>query len=438
MKFNKISLLFFAILALSLSSCKDYFGDVNVNPDLTTNVSPKTLLPTIEARIAYVYGGDASRYSSIMTQHIDGNNRQFAAYQGYSFVPDDFSTMWANTYSGVLSDIQELKRTSDANSYNTFSGIARALEAFTLLMATDVWGDIPYSNAFKGVDNLQPSYDTQEQIYATVFSLITEAKAKLTATSAGIVKPGTDDVIYGGSAPKWVKFCNVLEARAHLHLGKVDAANYGKALNSLGGGFASSADDARFAFVADEVGAAPWYQYNTQRGDAEVGINYDTILAQLNDPRRPILGASLYSDPAPLFTIDQKVGLLTYTEQKFIQAECLSKTGLNVTTAYADAIGASFAELGLTAAQLATYVAQPTVTPASVTLKEIMTQKYLALYTNPEVWTDWRRTGFPALVPNAGNTIPRRFFYSQNELDLNKKTPTGNTYGLYGRVWWDK
>ncbi len=438
MKFNKISLLFFAALALSLSSCKNYFGDVNVNPDLTTNASPKTLLPGIETKVAYVYGGDDARYSSIMTQHIDGNNRQFAAYQGYSFVPDDFSSMWENCYAGILADVQQLKATSDANGYNTFGGIARALEAFTLLMATDVWGDIPYSNALKGTDNLQPAYDTQEQIYATVFSLITAAKTKLTATSAGILKPDKDDIIYGGSTAKWIKFCNVLEARAYLHLGKVDAANYGKALNSLSGGFADGSDDARFGFIPAETGAAPWYQYNTQRGDAEVGINYDTILAQLKDPRRAILGASLYSDPHPLFTIDQKVGLLTYTEQKFIAAECLSKTGLSVTTAYADAIGASFSELGLTAAQLATYIAQPSVTPASVTLKEIMTQKYLALYTNPEVWTDWRRTGFPALVPNAGSAVPRRFFYSQKELDLNKQTPKGSTYGLYGRVWWDK
>jgi hypothetical protein len=57
------------------------------------------------------------------------------------------------------------------------------------------------------------------------------------------------------------------------------------------------------------------------------------------------------------------------------------------------------------------------------------------LYADPEVFTDWRRTGFPVLTPTTGTAIPRRLVYPQSEFDLNSNTPKNGT--LFTRVGWD-
>ena len=426
-----------AILGLS-TSCQKFFGDVNVDPNAPLDASPSALLLVVETRLAYTIGGDFSRFASIFTQHVDGYDRQFAGYQNYTFVPGDFGTVWDNLYAGVLADIKRIKGKSDEGGYTTYGGIARALEAHTLMMVADYFGDAPYSAALDADKTYQPTYDTQAKLYETIIALLNEARIKLAATGGSLKPSGKNDLIYGGSAAKWTKYCNVLAARAYLHLGKLDNANYAKALAELAkGGFASGADDARYPFVGSALGEAPWYQYNTQRQDILVGEHYVALLDSLKDPRVDFYGADL--DAAhPIFTENQAMPLLTFTEQKFIEAECKMKgnDAVGAKTAMLAGIKASFEEAGVAAADYAPYVAQTAVSPATVTLNQIMVQKYLALFADPEVFNDWRRTGIPKLTPNLGSFIPRRFLYPQSELDLNSNVPKG--IKLSDRVNWDK
>jgi Starch-binding associating with outer membrane len=243
-----------------------------------------------------------------------------------------------------------------------------------------------------------------------------------------------------------VKYCNVLSARAYLHLGKLDAANYSKALAELAkGGFASSADDARFAFAGGGagVGDAPWAQFNVQRaGDVAPSKSHNTLLTSLKDPRAATYSVAL-NGAHPIFTATQAVGILTFTEQKFLEAECYLKSTMP-DTAKARAsmlagVQSSFAEAKVANAATAydTYIAQAAVNPqgAPVTLQGVMTQKYLALYADPEVFSDWRRTGFPALTPTTGTAIPRRLLYPQSEIDLNTNAP--KNVAMFSRVGWD-
>jgi hypothetical protein len=78
-------------------------------------------------------------------------------------------------------------------------------------------------------------------------------------------------------------------------------------------------------------------------------------------------------------------------------------------------------------------------TSATITLKDIMVQKYIALFLHPETWTDWRRTGYPALTAPANNALggalPRSVYYPSSEVRYNKNTPANTT--LTRRVWWD-
>ena len=78
-------------------------------------------------------------------------------------------------------------------------------------------------------------------------------------------------------------------------------------------------------------------------------------------------------------------------------------------------------------------------TDATVSLEKIMTQKYIAMFTQPEVWTDWRRTDLPALTPNPDANIqgiPRRLTTAQSERLYNSNAVV--VANLLQPVWWDQ
>jgi hypothetical protein len=443
MKFYKY--LFLILLAGALTSCEDYFGEnSNSDPDNPITVSPNVILPQVQARLAYTFGGDFTRYVSIYTQHMDGISRQFAVIGQYGIQGNDVDNTWSNMYVGTMNSNRELYNLAAEAGYNHYAGIARAIEAYSLMLLTDMYGDVPYSDAFKFAENngvYQPVFDTQESIYNAIFSLLDEARASLALDNGGNA-PGGADLMYGGSASKWTAFCNVLEARGRLHLAEVNGAGaYTAALAALNkGGFASSADDGGIKFGTGATENAPWFQYIEQRDDCETGATYLAMLESFNDPRLATYGWT-HDNSHPIWTKDQFVALLSYTEQEFIRAEAALMSGDNATayTAYLAGIEASMAE-ALVPDGYDDYVAQPSVGvgAANLSLEDIMTQKYLALYTNPEVFSDWRRTNLPALTPVTGTEIPRRLPYPQTEVFSNTNTPSATDVNLFTHVWWDK
>ena len=443
---KKIKIFSLALLLLSgwMTSCEQFLGGINVNPNNPTVATPAILLPSIEARLAYVMGGDASRYLSIYTQHVDGAGRQFAVIQDYGIATTDVNTMWGtNLYAGVLTDVLELKKLSETDGLNHYLGAAQVLEAYALLFITDTWGDAPYTDALQGVDNLQPGFDTQDQLYNTVFTLLTSAKGNLSSADGGSQVPGGDDFIFGGSTASWIQFANFIEARANLHWSKTGGtSSLDAAISALGGSFTANAEGAYFPFSTAPTETAPWYQYNEQRRDIAIGDSYVDLMNSLNDPRVAIYGAVLDNDH-PLFIRARNYPLGTYKEVQFMLAEANFQKGEQAAayTAYINAITADFQELEglglLTSADLDTYIGQAEVDPgeANLTLEDIMTQKYIAMFADPEVFVDWRRTGIPTLTPNSGAQVPRRLPYPEQEILFNSNTPTQLT--IYDRVTWD-
>ena len=434
----KIKFIYIFLLGLSLTSCESYFGDdSNVDPDNPTDVTVDVLLPQIQARMAYTYGGDFTRYAGIYTHHIDGVNRQFVVYQNYGLVNGDVDNMWNNIYSGTLNSNEQMIARAEESGANHMVGVGLLLESFTIMMATDAWGDIPYSDAFKFAENgvYSPSFDAQEDIYNQILANISEARTLLSGDDGGV--PISGDLMYNGDASKWIKLSNVLEARAYLHLSEVNGDAYANVLTALNrGGFESSADDFGFQFGTAATENAPFYQYIEQRDDCEVGADYVSLMESLGDPRISVFGAPHDVPGHPFFIPDQFLQLISYTEQEFMRAEALEATGGDSQDALETAVMSSMNEVGVASADADAYISSSAV--ANADLETIMTQKYIALYTNPEVWTDWRRKGLPNLEPNAGTEIPVRLPYSLAEQLSNTNTPTPATYTVYDEVWWDK
>jgi hypothetical protein len=441
LKYINIAVLL--VLVAFTASCEKYFGDVNDDPNRPTDVPPSVLLPSAESFYAYGVGGDVSRFTSLFVSHLAGIDRQFATYQIYSVTETDTDNWWKfNHYGGAMFDLHDIIEKADAGDMPQFAGVGKILMAYGLMVATDMLGDVPYEQAFQGAENLTPTYNTQEQCYAIIQTLLADAKTDLAATGDGAV-PGAEDLIYGGDVAKWTMLANVLSARAHLHVAE-RVGDWSPVLTALGTegveSFGSSADDAIFRFGTDETQAAPYYQFNSQRGDiAYTGFIHDTMTT-MGDPR-----ASVYSDGAGTLgaffdALDAPFYYASYMEQKFMEAEAAFHTGdlARAAAAHNAGILASLARYNIT--DLVFEAAYATETALSISLEKIMTQKYIAMYLDVEAFNDWRRTGIPQLTPNPGNltgdVIPRRLPYPQSERLFNgANCPSSLT--ITSRVWWD-
>lgn len=426
------------VAALTLNSCEKYFEGVNDNPNQPTDVTVDVLLPSTQVFMAYGNGGDASRFTSLLTQQITGTDRQFAAYQNYNFGRADMDNWWRfNAYAGPFNDLDLIIDKAEANAQYEYAGIARILTAYGIMVTTDLFGDIPFSECFQGVDGLQPAYDSQEEIYNTIFTLLSEARANF-GMDPSPMAPGSDDLIYGGDIALWTQFSWLLEARAHIHLHETGGSHAGDALTAVSNAFTSSADDAVLMFGAAATEAGPWSQFMSQRaGDIAIsGTMIDWMVAN-GDPRLALYADTatgemgpLYGNPASPFNYG------TYVEQKFIQAEAAFYTGDLVLAASAlnEAVTEHLAQLGVSDATFEANFASET--SGSITLEKIMIQKYVAMFTNVEAFSDWRRTGIPALVTNvSGLEIPRRLVYPESEFFFNPNMPTVT---VNTRVWWDR
>ncbi|MEO5675329.1 MAG: SusD/RagB family nutrient-binding outer membrane lipoprotein [Chitinophagales bacterium] len=459
------SILSLLIIMFASQSCrKGILEGINDNPNLPTSVTPRVLLPGAQGNLAYAQGGDVERFTGIMMQYVTGGSRQFFGYNNYVFTEEDFNNLWYNMYAGTMENFRAIINIEKGSpgTYSVYDGIAKVMMAYSLGMTTDLWGDIPYSQAFQGNLELTPDYDGQDQIYATLQSLLDEAITEMTDDPGDDFDyPDNNDFVYSGDVTSWISLAHALKARFYIHLTKVDANAAQNALNEITAG--GEIADAGFKFAAGATTDNPWFQYIDQRDDIlYIGSSLDTMIAR-NDPRYGIYidvnGDQGHWDVGYLGAFfqgqDATVYFMTNMEQDFIEAEAKSRMGdmAGAQEALQEAISTSFTFYGLdgtdsaTAAQQTAYLdTYGTLTgDFNTDLQTIMTEKWIADYLSPESWTDWRRTGYPVLTPNvAGLEIPRRFIYPTNEHLYNPQPslPNGgdnlNSTMYEPRLWWDQ
>ena len=428
-----------ALFAISFNSCQKDFLDINEDPSKAIDVPPRLLLPTIQSHIAFAQGGDAARITGVFMQHYTGAARQFAQYQIYNVSPSDVDNLWRfNLYGGPLKDLELLEKKSTENNYVHYKGCSKILMAYALGLTTDLWGDIPYSEAFQATDNLQPKFDSQQSIYATIIKLLDEGIAAVNSSNGTALAPGTDDLLFGGDMASWDKFAHSLKARFYLHLVKVDPANAALALTEVPLGITATADNASFYFGLTETTSNPFYQYDQERGDISYSGNLISYMVSTGDPRLDEYADTSSPEVMGAFfgSIDSPVDFMTYTELKFIEAEASFRTNdlIRAAAAYNEAVKSSILRINGSADSL--FEAQyANDSSSTITLDKIMTQKYVAMYSNPESWTDWRRTNIPNLTPTDGVAIPRSFWYPESEVNYNSNTPANTS--LLRKVWWD-
>lgn len=437
-----ITSLLLAVVILSACSKPFFYDGINDDPTQLKDPTPSLMLAPIILSSGYEYGGDESRFPSIFMQQVTGAANQSYSASIYNISPDDVDNMWSfGFYSGLMNNDYDLITISNSLNQKYYNAIGKILMANFLQRATDLWGDIPYSQAFKGNESKNAAFDTQETIYQQIFSLLNSGISEIEAGDAGASVPGSEDYIYSGNMDQWEKLAHALKVRCFIHLVKVNPSYYDSAINEIPNAFTGNADNAIVPFSGSSVNSSnPTFQFNDQRGDISYNGYLQTLLKTAGDPRfgvyydsrdNSLLGAFYGSANSP-------VPLMTFYELKFIEAEAEFQKG-NKAAAAAAYNAAVQANLNYTVGN-SSYASKVAKTAASITLTDIMTQKYIALFLRSESWTDWRRTGIPNLTPPTGNVtggiIPRALVYPSNEIKYNSNTPKGRT--LISKLWWDK
>jgi Starch-binding associating with outer membrane len=460
----KIVIIAIAITGIFQSCKKTFFTDENQNPNVVSSVTPPLLLSTTEAALAYTLGGDFSRFASYFDQQVFGESQQSQTIYQYGVNPGTFDNLWPDLYTSTIENNATLIQISDKGGYNAYGGVARILMAYTLQVAVDQWGKIPYSQAAQGNlagGSLTPVYDDDKALYDTISGLIDKGIAFLNNTSAGAIKPGSEDVIYGGNAAQWIKFGHAIKARLYIHQSKSNAAMATSALTEIAASFGSNADNAQYIWGSTQTSANPWYQFNRDRPGYTTFSNspFAARLASLNDPRYPIFidsvndglainpGNTHYGGLADYYgSISAPTEFITYDELLFIKAEATVTATSGIASAqtfYQSAITANMQKLGVSPANITAYLAANGTLPTTNAgaISQIASQEFIALFLNPEAWTVWRRTNSPALTPVSGsNGVPRRLEYPQSEYSYNPKNvpiPANNNTLFAPKVFWD-
>ncbi len=423
MKFKNILLM---TLVLSAFSCEDFIGgDLNADPNKPLSVPITGLTGQIQISLADVYGSSFSRWNSLFTQQVEGVARQWSSFNQYQIQAIRFDAAWSDCYENILNELGIVTSIAEENGYNHYLGVAKVIEAYTIMMMSDVWGDMPYTEAGQGSANFNPVFDDQATIiYPAVLSLLNEALT-LFSGPAGAIAPGSEDLYYGGDIAAWTRATNAILARYYLHVGDLN-----NALSRAQASFTSRSHNMSYQYGTDPASGG-WYRFNNGReGDIEFHPTMRALMTGLNDTDR--LGVmdqtfTINGTPHPYFIAPFRQDLISYREIQFIIAEAefrLNGNTATAQTAYLNGINASFVEMGFASGgdEYDDYVAQASVA-APVTEEKIMTQKYIGLFTQPEIWSDWRRTGIPALSPVSGSAVPTNWDYGQQTYLFNSNAP---------------
>ncbi len=449
-QFTSYCLLVFILLA----GCKKDYLDINqVNPNQTQDPPINGLLATVTSQTGlnvYRVGNITAYYTQQLASPNAGSGSDI-----YDNV--DRSSVWYNIYN-TINDSRKMQVLAIQRSGYEHLGAAKVTEAINMSMVIDLFGAAPYSQAWDP-GNFFPGYDNAEVIFDSVLALLDQALVQFNRPSPTIKLDAASDLVHGGSVAAWKKTIYALRARMLNRLSKKSTYSPANILSALSNAYTSNADDAQ---ITTFNGRSPWNQaaYNntqllldgwmseqfvqaldgTSFGVFDPRIKYITDTTKFGNYRgtpngkgRTGTGTNKEESYLSLNGFYSKSGapllLVTYSEMKFIEAEATFVTDKTRSyNAYLAGIAANMDKLGVTAAEKNAYLSNPTIAVgvAAFTKDLIFKEKYVAMFLQPEAWTDMRRNDynykdFTLPVNSVLTSYIRRVGYPSTETDRNGK-----------------
>ena len=498
--------------AAVLTSCTGKYLEYNTNPETATdeqmqyeNYFAQGALRTLQGCIISTEEHHFQFSEMLLGGNLGGYFSEQKTFSG-TFATFDASDVWyADALNNMLPSIfgaYTLLTSSDAIDGVTLA-IADICRVAAVARVSDEYGPIPFSQV--GVNgSLVAPYDTVEELYAQFLDILSRSIDLLTENQGAKFK-STSDVCFGGDVTKWIKYANSLKLRYAMRIVYADPDKARKAAEEVTahpvGTLSSNADNPVFVHPNRNL----HYFTMVMWGDHRAAADIVCYLNGFNDPRRNLyftesewggyVGWRRGVNPAnaPLgskcsnmnVTAETPMRWFVAAEAAFLKAEGALRgwdMGGNARQFYEEGVRLAFEQWGLQAyadAYLSDNTSHPAqykdpsglgldaafdtdVTPAwkvngtfEENLERIITQKWIANFNvdGMEAWSEFRRTGYPRLLPaaqnNSGGIIPdggyaHRAIYPLSEKNGNTMNYTeavnkelGGKDNVASRLWWD-
>ncbi len=452
------------LLIIFMGSCTEHFEELNTDPNFPTDVPPINIFTQVI--INSVTEELANFVSPCWSQQWCG--AQLATWDRYQI---GSSYDLQSKYATDLLDLEIIIRKTRANIENGseleirqntgLMAAARIMRVWIFHFLTDMFGDIPYSEALQGLDVdgiITPRYDTQQSVYMNLLQELTEANALLDISVVGS-NLGKGDLLFGGDLTRWKKFGNSLKLRI---LNRCAGTPWSFTYNMVGTGeFTTNPGVAAYTNADNEIAAIlndPTGYPIISHNDGNVKLTYpglpyrqpifdmlhvrlDFIISETmvnwlrtrNDPRLPVFAqetqdylSGISTDPyvgeqngrnqqssdfPAISLLGLRIGydeaaplyLLTYDEIEFIKAEHYMRQGdeIKARAAYETGIAASMERWRIS---LGNYIFDQEVdwdqaTSEGKKYQRIIEQKWAGMFGQGwQAWHEVRRTGFPARI----------------------------------------
>ncbi|MFO8233305.1 MAG: SusD/RagB family nutrient-binding outer membrane lipoprotein [Longimonas sp.] len=476
--------------------------DINDDPNASSEARPNYLFTNATKDIAETYWGafTLGRFGNLYAQYWTQN--QYTAEDRYRFPQERsgvLNGMWGDYYLAIQ-DLQEIidlnenapEEAAPFGDNDNQIAMSKIMQAWTYHVMTDMWGPIPFDEAIGGNENPVPEYNSQEEVYNGILTMIDDALGRINTDAAAL----QGDVVFGGDMTQWALFGNALKLRVATRMSDVDGgtADYTaeevvddaySAMQALGG--PSEYDGAYVAFDSSPPYQNPIYEnYEIEgRDDWAVTENLLDYMNDYDDPRR-----SAYAESVDGEFVGYPYGLTEGSAQSLYSQGGFSRPGSDVTAADAPAYLmlqdevyfalAEAAERGFISGDAATFYEEGIRSSmdfwgasdqeaiddyidevpydAANWRQSIGEQKWLALYMQGvQGWAEWRRLDFEGIVrePAGGAAVDAvdeldpavsvRMTYPTDEANLNGANLEEGISLLTGdqgdsqatKLWWD-
>jgi hypothetical protein len=470
---RRICVAAFMMLAIAGTGCKKGWLDVNEDPNRATdaNITADLIFPQAAHGVGVRLASGNLQFIQNWIGYMSASG-DFAIQQDETTYNIDFTfgdVLWQNNYN-VLYDLYLVKQKAQAAGDQVMAGAAMILSARLFQDLVDIYGNIPYSQAFASNSYRQPAYDKGQDVYAALQKSLDSAVIYMKAATQGSFS--TIDIVNGGNKTLWTKFANTLKLRMLIRQSQMPGFNPAAEIAKIqaNGGVleAGQSIDVNPGYVNENSKQSPFYaNYGLTPAGAQASTStranryFVNLLNTHGDVRierffnpptagGPITGTtyglaqgnpdgnhSSTMGPGLAGSATQSQWIFPSFESLFLKAEAVARGWLpgDAQTAYEDAVTESFVWLGVPDAQVeaADYLANADIAiwaNAGTSVLEkaqfITFQKYIALCAiDPvEAWSDLRRLN---MLPDDGyisvnstrTSIPVRLLYPQSEYTTN-------------------
>ena len=424
---NKLIIAFASLMAITSCSegTMDYINKDTSNPPVDIVPAKFSLTDAIMSTGFSTVNGAYAFYASSFTEQEfgTGNNQLKNAelrIKSEVAASTTYNNSWNSTYSNIANLRNIIKKTSEGGlnaTHTDILGMAQTLFALNFGVLTDLHGDIPFSQAGFGTDFLNPKLDSQEVIYTEgILGMLDAAIENLTAAGSAN-NAGAQDILFNGKTKDWVAFAYALKARYLLHTQYRNADVLPLVIEAASNAIAAGFNGVELDVFNDTSAKNPWFGFFNSRQYTGSSATVIDLMTARNDNRVSIYNFNFWDEdqygtpgdavqagytqvlniPTFIYKANNSVHLMSKSELYFILAEAKARLGQDAKSDFEVAVVASFADYEVSDRYPAgtEFVNNGAEYAASltVTLEEIMVQKYLAQTRDEQIeaYTDIRR-----------------------------------------------